>query len=133
MKNFFDILGLIAPHIIAIVAIVAPAVSSAKARKYALEEKRMEWLMSKWAEVYCDFCTYYAKFITSHYDHEIGRELGACALKLAVICDDETAISLHNFAEWVATEEKEFIDKHTLTSQFDSCSKAVRKAITESR
>lgn len=132
MKNFFDNLELIAPHIIAIIAIVVPAISSAKARKYSLEEKRIDWLMSQWSEVYCDFCTYYAEYISNGYDRETGEKLGACAFKLAIICDDESANALHNFAEWVTTEEKEFIDRHTLTSLFDSCSKAVRKALTES-
>lgn len=115
----------ITPSIVAVIAVVVPAIQNVKLRKIESQEREREHLISSWENTYSDFCEAFAQFRLGRNDSAAIR-VAESAFKLSAICDEKDAEHLISFANVVLNDSIE-VEECSWISMFKDCSKIVRK------
>lgn len=115
----------ITPSIVAVIAVIVPAIQNVKLRKIESQEREREHLISSWACTYSDFCKAFAQLRYGD-SNDAALKFAEAAFKLSAICDEKDSKALINFAEYALSDSIE-VDVYTLMTMFENCARIVRK------
>ena len=120
---FLDVL----PSVVAIVAIIVPAVQSIQNRKIEAKEKQQDKVFSLWLDAYTDFCNSFAEYKIGKNDAII--RFVQASYKLAGLCGEEDYYNFTSIACLIIENQtaETPIDE---TMEFENCTKIVRKYLT---
>ena len=115
------------PSVVAIVAIIVPAVQSIQNRKIEAREKQQERVFSLWLDAYVDFCNSFAEYTRGKADAII--RFVQASYKLAGLCNENEYNSFISLAQLVTENQisETPIDEEM---EFENCTKIVRKYLT---
>ncbi|MCI6326471.1 MAG: hypothetical protein MR790_07595 [Clostridiales bacterium] len=127
--GLFDFALTITPSIVAIIAVIVPAIQNVKIRKIESKERERDNRILSLTNNYSDFCEAFTQFkLDSSNKNAI--KVAESAFKLSAMCDEGGAYMLICFAE-DALDGFKNVESYTLKEMFEQCAKIVRKSLKQ--
>ena len=125
------------PHIVAVIAIIVPAIQSVQSKKIDLLAREQEYNRTTKSQYYADLCTGYARYSSGVAPVESAALAKESAMKLAGFCSEECRAALFdlvNILDYYDTfvesgDMTETEKMNDLRSAFEKCLKCFTSEI----
>lgn len=126
-----ELVSAIATSVVAVITVISSAVQSIWIRRLESREKETSRLSAIWTDVYCEFCSAFARYAAEPADRKASAiQIAENAYKLSALCDDSDAYCFIQFADLILNSPAGF-DEESLYFEFHKCAKIARENLKQ--